>query len=139
MVVQFQAYHGPARSRIDHFQILTPEVPKACQFYCDIGFRLSEFIAPDNTDDLLFVFLQRKGNPHDIVFANGSGPRLHHAAFSVPDAQHILQACDIAGAHGFGGNLEQSAPAGTVRGMPCSLTSATPMATASSCSTRTTR
>ena len=106
LVVQFKQHHGACPLRIDHFQILTPQVPKACQFYCDIGFRLSEFIAPDNTDDLLFVFLQRKGNPHDIVFANGRGPRLHHAAFSVPDAAFILQACDIAGAHGFGGNLE---------------------------------
>ena len=106
LVVQFKQHHGACPLRIDHFQILTPEVPKACQFYCDLGFRLSEFIAPDGTDELLFVFLQRKGNPHDIVFAGGRGPRLHHAAFSVPDAAHILQACDVAGVHGFGGNLE---------------------------------
>jgi len=106
LVVEFKAHHGACPLRIDHFQILTPEVPKACQFYCDLGFRLSEFIAPDNTDDLMFVFLQRKGNPHDIVFANGSGPRLHHAAFSVTDAQQILQACDVASAHGLGDHLE---------------------------------
>jgi catechol 2,3-dioxygenase len=106
LVVQFQQHHGACPLRIDHFQILTPEVQKACEFYSEIGFRLSEFIAVDDSDDLLFVFLQRKGNPHDIVFAGGRGPRLHHAAFSVPDAAHILQACDIAGAHGFGANLE---------------------------------
>jgi catechol 2,3-dioxygenase len=71
-----------------------------------MGFRLSEFIAVDNTDDLVFVFLQRKGNPHDIVFAGGPGPRLHHAAFTVPDAAHIIHACDVAGSYGFGTNLE---------------------------------
>ena len=60
----------------------------------------------DDTDELLFVFLQRKGNPHDIVFASQAGPRLHHAAFSVPDSAHLLKACDIAGLHGFGNNLE---------------------------------
>jgi catechol 2,3-dioxygenase len=81
-------------------------VQKACAFYSALGFRLSEYIAVDNTDDLIFVFLQRKGNPHDIVFVNGTGPRFHHAAFSVPDASHILTACDIAGSFGFGGNLE---------------------------------
>jgi catechol 2,3-dioxygenase len=102
----FEAHHGACPLRIDHFQILTAKVPKACQFYCDLGFWLSEFISPDNTDDLLFVFLQRKGNPHNIVFAGGPGPRLHHAAFSVPDAQHVLQAGDVASAHGFGANLE---------------------------------
>ena len=106
LIVQFKQHHGACPLRIDHFQILSPDVRKACEFYCSLGFRLSEFIAVDNTDDLVFVFLQRKGNPHDIVCAGGRGPRLHHAAFAVPDAAHILQACDIAGAHGFGGNLE---------------------------------
>ena len=32
LVVQFKAHHGACPLRIDHFQILTPEVPKACQF-----------------------------------------------------------------------------------------------------------
>ena len=84
----------------------TTDVRKACEFYSALGFRLSEFIAVDNTDEMIFVFLQRKGNPHDIVFVNGIGPRFHHAAFSVPDAAHILMACDIASSFGFGENLE---------------------------------
>jgi len=106
LIVQFKEHHGACPLRIDHMQVLTPEVQKACEFYSGLGFRLSEYIAVDNSDELVFVFLQRKGNPHDIVFVNGPGPRLHHAAFSVPDAAHILAACDIAGAHGFGANLE---------------------------------
>jgi catechol 2,3-dioxygenase len=106
LVVQFQYHRGACPLRIDHFQILSPEVPRACEFYCGLGFRLSEYIAPDDSDVPLFVFLQRKGNPHDIVFANGTGPRLHHAAFSVPDGNHILMACDIAGSYGFGANVE---------------------------------
>jgi catechol 2,3-dioxygenase len=106
LVVQFREHKGACPQRIDHFQILAPDVQGACEFYCGLGFRLSEFIAPDGTDELMFVFLQRKGNPHDIVFANGAGPRLHHAAFSVPDAQHIIHACDMAGSFGFGANLE---------------------------------
>jgi catechol 2,3-dioxygenase len=106
LVVQFPQHKGACPQRIDHIQILAPDVQGACAFYCGLGFRLSEFIAPDGTDDLMFVFLQRKGNPHDIVFANGAGPRLHHAAFSVPDAQHIIRACDMAGSCGFGANLE---------------------------------
>lgn len=106
LVVQFKHHHGACPQRIDHFQIISPDVQRACEFYSGLGFRLSEYIAVDDTDELLFVFLQRKGNPHDIVFANGPGPRLHHAAFSVPDASHILQACDIAGAFGYGNRLE---------------------------------
>jgi catechol 2,3-dioxygenase len=106
LVVQFPRHQSACPQRIDHFQILAPDVQAACEFYCGLGFRLSEFIAPDGTDDLLFVFLQRKGNPHDIVFANGAGPRLHHVAFSVPDTHHIIHACDMAGSLGFGPNLE---------------------------------
>ena len=93
-------------ARIDHMQVLTTDVQKACEFYSALGFRMSEFIAVDNTDEMVFIFLQRKGNPHDIVFVNGIGPRFHHAAFAVPDASHILTACDIAGVYGFGENLE---------------------------------
>src|SRR5439155_12329868 len=106
LVVQFQHHHGASPLRADHFQLIAPDVQRACEFYSGLGFRLSEFIAVDNSDELLFVFLQRKGNPHDIVFANGPGPRLHHIAFSVPDSAHIFSACDIAASHGFGENLE---------------------------------
>jgi catechol 2,3-dioxygenase len=106
MVVQFQVFKGPCPHRIDHFQIITPGVREACEFYSRMGFRLSEYIAVDNTDDLVFVFLQRKGNPHDVVFADGPGPRLHHVAFTVPDAQHLIHACDVAASFGFGANLE---------------------------------
>ena len=31
------------------------------------------------------MWLARKGNPHDIVFSNGRGPRLHHFAYTVGD------------------------------------------------------
>src|SRR5260221_931678 len=71
-----------------------------------MGFRLSEYIAPDGTEDLLFVFLQRKGNPHDIVFAPGNGPRLHHAAFSIPESYHFFYVCDLAAEMGFAANVE---------------------------------
>jgi catechol 2,3-dioxygenase len=106
LVVSFEMHRSGAPQRIDHFQVVTPDVQRACKFYADLGFRLSEYIAVDGTDDLVFVFLQRKGNPHDIVFASGAGPRLHHIAFSVPDIGHVIHACDVAGRVGFGANLE---------------------------------
>jgi catechol 2,3-dioxygenase len=71
-----------------------------------MGFRLSEYISPDGTEELLFVFLQRKGNPHDIVFAPGTGPRLHHAAFSLPESYQFFYVCDLAHDMGFAANVE---------------------------------
>jgi 3,4-dihydroxyphenylacetate 2,3-dioxygenase len=106
LVASFELHRSGAPQRIDHFQVVTADVQRACNFYAGLGFRLSEYIAVDGTDELVFVFLQRKGNPHDIVFASGAGPRLHHFAFSVPDIGHVIQACDVAGRVGFGGNLE---------------------------------
>ena len=106
MVVSFESFHGGAPQRLDHFQMQTPEVQQACDFYAALGFRLSEYVAIDGTDDLVFVFLQRKGNPHDVVFARGAGPRLHHFAYTVPDASHVIRACDVAGRLGFGSNIE---------------------------------
>lgn len=106
-ITNFTAHRGGCGLRIDHYQILTPEVRKAAEFYMSIGFRLSEYIAPKGTTDLRGVFLQRKGNPYDIVFFNGPGPRLHHFAFCAPEVHHMLQACDVAGALGYGAGVER--------------------------------
>ena len=106
LIVSFEHHRGACPQRLDHFQVLVPDVRRACEFYLSLGFRLSEYISPDGTDDLLFVFLQRKGNPHDIVFAPGAGPRLHHAAFSLPESYHFFYVCDLAADMGFAENVE---------------------------------
>jgi catechol 2,3-dioxygenase len=107
MITKFTTHRGGSALRIDHYQILTPNVRKACDFYMAMGFRLSEYIAPKGTTDFAGVFLQRKGNPHDIVFFNGTGPRLHHFAFLAPEVHHLLHACDIAGELGYGSSVER--------------------------------
>jgi catechol 2,3-dioxygenase len=106
LVVKFEEFRSGAPQRIDHIQIVTPRVPEAAHFYAGMGFRLSEYVVVDGTDDLVFVFLQRKGNPHDIVFAMGPGPRLHHVAYCVGDAQSLIRLCDVVGNAGFGGSVE---------------------------------
>jgi catechol 2,3-dioxygenase len=105
-ITQFNLHKGGCPQRIDHYQLLTPNVRKACEFYMDIGFRLSEYIAPDD-DALSGAFLQRKGNPHDVVFFNGPGPQLHHVAYFAQEGANLLRACDIAGALGFGSHVER--------------------------------
>ena len=106
LVVAFEHHRGAVPQRLDHFQLLVPDVQKACEFWMSMGFRLSEYISPDGTEELLFVFLQRKGNPHDIVFAPGAGPRLHHAAFGIPESYHFFYVCDLAADMGFAANIE---------------------------------
>jgi catechol 2,3-dioxygenase len=101
LVTTFEHHRGAVPQRIDHFQVLVPDVQRNLEFYMGLGFRLSEYIARDVSDEPLFVFLQRKGNPHDIVFAPGAGPRLHHAAFSIGESYHFFYVCDCASNLGF--------------------------------------
>jgi len=95
-ITRFQSQRGGAALRIDHFQLLTPSLRDALAFYMQLGFWLTEYIGKDD-DHIRAVFLERKGNPHDIVFFNGDGPRLHHLAYTAQEAQHLLRACDVAG------------------------------------------
>jgi catechol 2,3-dioxygenase len=106
-ITAFTAHKGGCAQRLDHYQIVTPKVREACEFYMAAGFRLTEYVSPSETSDLLGVFLQRKGNPHDIVFFNGTGPRLHHFAYLTLETQHLMRACDIAGELGFGAQVER--------------------------------
>jgi catechol 2,3-dioxygenase len=105
LLTKLQQHRGGAAHRLDHFQILVPEVAAVADFYASLGFRLSEYMTAG--EEMTGAFLQRKGNPHDIVFFNGSGPTLHHVAFTVPEASFILRACDIAGNLGFGRSVER--------------------------------
>jgi catechol 2,3-dioxygenase len=106
LIVAFEHHHGAVPQRLDHFQVLTPDVRAETEFYMRFGFRLSEYIAVDGSDELLFSFLQRKGNPHDLVFAPGAGPRFHHAAFSINESYHFFYVCDLAASMGFAENIE---------------------------------
>ena len=86
-------HRGACVLRLDHFQIVTSRMRESLDFYTTMGFRLSEYVVKD--DNLELIFLQRKGNPHDIVFANREGPRLHHCAFQVPETHHLMDVCDL--------------------------------------------
>lgn len=90
-----ERYRGASAQRIDHVQVLTPHVPKALDFYNGMGFRLSEYVVEDGGEEPTFVFLQRKGNPHDIVFAQSADPRLHHVAYTVSETSYLMMAAEL--------------------------------------------
>jgi catechol 2,3-dioxygenase len=104
---KFELYKGASPMRLDHFQIVTHDVQQAMEFYLALGFRLTEYTATDGKDEIWGAWLQRKGNPHDVVFSNGKGPRLHHFAFAVPETRDIIHVCDVAGSLGFGKHFER--------------------------------
>ncbi|MBD8605391.1 3,4-dihydroxyphenylacetate 2,3-dioxygenase [Aeromicrobium sp. CFBP 8757] len=103
----YNEFKAGAPQRIDHFQIVTHDVQKATDFYHTLGYRLSEYTAKDNTDELWGTWMEVKGNTHDLVFTNGRGPRLHHFAYTVPDASALIHAADVAGAYGLGHEIDR--------------------------------
>lgn len=103
----YSKYRGGAAQRLDHFQFQCSRVQDAADFYASIGFRISEYAAAGPDDELWAVFFQRKGNPHDVVFANGPGPRLHHFAYTIRDSHELIHLCDTAGSLGYGLSLER--------------------------------
>jgi catechol 2,3-dioxygenase len=107
LLTQFHLHKGGRAHRLDHFQILLPDVQGACTFYMKQGFRLSEYVVTEQGETIVAAFLQRKGNPHDLVLFNQAGPRIHHFAFTTVDAHTLLHVCDVAGNLGYGLAVER--------------------------------
>nr|WP_062516279.1 3,4-dihydroxyphenylacetate 2,3-dioxygenase [Demequina gelatinilytica] len=103
----FDEFVAGAPQRLDHYQVVTYDVQEATDFWTGLGMRMSEYTAKDGTDELWGSWMEVKGNTHDLVFTNGRGPRLHHFAYTVPDATAIIHAADVAGARGFGQEIDR--------------------------------
>jgi len=103
----FDEFVAGAPQRLDHYQVVTYDVQAATDFWTALGMRVSEYTAKDGTDELWGTWMEVKGNTHDLVFTNGHGPRLHHFAYTVPDASALLHAADVAGSLGFGHEIDR--------------------------------
>jgi catechol 2,3-dioxygenase len=101
---QVNEHKGAAALRMDHFQVLVPNVTASASFYAALGFRGSSYFYAG--ERLVGAFLFRKDNPHDLVFLSRSGPRFHHVGYIVTGMENVLRALDCAGALGFADALE---------------------------------
>jgi catechol 2,3-dioxygenase len=109
MLQRYAAYHGGRIQRIDHINCFTPDVQASYDFYTELGFRLTEYTETDDTTDpkLWAVWMQRKGNVHDLAFTNGRGPRLHHIGVWTAGPLDILNLCDLMATSGYLPNMER--------------------------------
>ncbi|KZM77101.1 3,4-dihydroxyphenylacetate 2,3-dioxygenase [Cellulosimicrobium cellulans] len=106
-MADFHDFVAGAPQRLDHFQAVTHDVQTATDFWTGLGLRMSEYTAKDGTDELWGTWMEAKGNTHDLVFTNGRGPRLHHFAYTVPDATALIHAADVTGSRGFGEEIDR--------------------------------
>lgn len=90
--------HGAgALSRLDHFNLVTPDVPAGRKYYEGLNFRVSEDIQ-DDEGTVYAAWMFRKPTVHDVALTGGDGPRLHHIAFASQERHQILHVCDHLGA-----------------------------------------
>ena len=106
LYTKIHRHRGAGALRMDHYQVLVPDVLANAKFYMDLGFRISDYLYVESADAVVGTFLHRKNNPWDIVFLTRSGPRFHHAGFVVEAFEDIVRACDVAGNLGFGDRIE---------------------------------
>jgi catechol 2,3-dioxygenase len=104
---EYRLYRGVKPLRIDHFNLFSSNVDEAVAFYGDMGFRVTEYTADEETDRTWAAWMHRKGGVHDIAFTNGTGPRLHHMAFWVPTPLNIIDLLDLMSTTGYVGNIER--------------------------------
>lgn len=102
-----QKQTGGKAQRMDHYQVIAPDVEAAVLHYMRLGFRVSKYAQHKETGKILTAMTYRKANPHDLVLATGAGPRLHHFTYVVHCLEDMFRACDIAGVLGFGRDVER--------------------------------
>ncbi|WP_197220439.1 MULTISPECIES: 3,4-dihydroxyphenylacetate 2,3-dioxygenase [Bacteria] len=83
--------------RLDHFNQVTPDVPRAVKHMQDLGFRVTEDIQ-DEEGTVYAAWMRRKPTVHDTAMTGGDGPRMHHVCFATHEKHNILAICDKLGA-----------------------------------------
>jgi catechol 2,3-dioxygenase len=94
---RYDLYGPGALVRLDHFNQVTPDVPRARAYMEDLGFRVTEDIK-DEDGVTYAAWMRRKSTVHDTAMTGGNGPRMHHVAFSTHEKHNILYICDKLGA-----------------------------------------
>ena len=92
---RYDLRRGAEPARLDHFNIVVPDVRAAYEHYTSLGFGLSETIEDEQT--LYAAWMFRKQTVHDVAFTGGDGPRLHHLGFFAHESHQVLRICDILG------------------------------------------
>ncbi len=83
--------------RLDHFNQITPDVPRAVAYMENLGFRTTEDIR-DSEGTVYAAWMRRKPTVHDTAMTGGDGPRMHHIAFATHEKHNIIAICDKLGA-----------------------------------------
>jgi len=104
--MRYDLYSAGELVRLDHFNQVTPDVPRGRKYLEDLGFRVTEDIK-DSEGTTYAAWMHRKGTVHDTALTGGNGPRMHHVAFSTHEKHNIIQICDKMGALRMSDRIER--------------------------------
>ncbi|MFF2659112.1 3,4-dihydroxyphenylacetate 2,3-dioxygenase [Kitasatospora sp. NPDC058032] len=96
LIQRYDLRRGAEVARMDHFNIVVPDIPAAYEHYRALGFGCSETIEGDE-HELYAAWMFRKQTVHDVAFTSGAGPRMHHVGVFAPEAHQVLRTADIFG------------------------------------------
>ena len=103
---RYDLYTPGALVRLDHFNQVTPDVPRAVAYMEDLGFRVTEDIE-DAEGTVYAAWMRRKPTVHDTAMTGGDGPRMHHIAFATHEKHNIIAICDKLGALRMSDRIER--------------------------------
>lgn len=106
LIWNFELRRGATIVRLDHFNQMTPDVPRGRAYLEDLGFRVTEDIK-DDEGTTYAAWLRRKDTVHDTALTGGDGPRLHHVAFATHEKHDIIDLCDRLGALRLSDRIER--------------------------------
>lgn len=95
-IQRYDLHRGAAIARLDHFNIVVPDIAKAYQHYSSLGFGCSETI--EDEIEMYAAWMYRKQTVHDVAFTGGAGPRLHHLGLATHESHQVLHLADLLGA-----------------------------------------
>ena len=84
--------NGTRPRKLGHLAFVVPDPNATAEFYAQtLGFRVADWIED------WFVFMRCGSDHHTVNFVRGPADRVHHIAFELRDANHMLRACDVLG------------------------------------------
>jgi 3,4-dihydroxyphenylacetate 2,3-dioxygenase len=108
MIRSYHLQTGARVSRLDHFNLLVPDVSSAFKWYSEeLGFICTELTEMEDEDTIWAAWLRRKHTCHDVALMTGIGPRVHHAGFTVPDRINIMDCADLLASSGYLKSIER--------------------------------
>jgi catechol 2,3-dioxygenase-like lactoylglutathione lyase family enzyme len=83
---------GIGPHKLGHLAFVVDDPKKLADFYADVlGFRVSDWVED------FFVFMRCGPDHHTVNFLRGAPTKMHHLAFELRDAAHLVESCEVLG------------------------------------------